>query len=1126
MNESEAEIEAKYQKLLKTLPQFDKEFSPQHASKEIAIELFRTFGIGAEHEAIITGSKLGMTVENVLERTVVHEVEPNGPAVAAGVAKGELLVGIGNENASSLTHDEAIERLRLPHRPLKLILRRVASKDLQQHRKGMGELVKSNLWNAYTSSSDNPAATIKWVFQLMESLLSLLIYGTRQLVNNTEGGAAEESPPSLMDENNENEEKTLDMSERLSIANELFSLMKETADMKPSNDKSTTHPFTLFHQSSPNQSAPMPPPAPTHSAGEAVSPEVAPAPKPHSVLGDISLQDSMSNYQKQFEIVKHIMIKLVSILDWSSEATRVIEKDLLILTVICLDLSHSHLFSPHHQGINHNNNAFEALLLQIFQSMDKNMIASHALPILFYLANSPGRSQQTCCMLIPFIFERVDMPKQLLLRGIMDRFLKKELPVPIRCRVLQAIAEVANKADVTSCAWLVRVCVRSANDPDGKVRRSMAQTLTQLTLKLNSILERGSTDVETESHIFRCKLIPIVQRASEDPVWQVREAIAYNIGGLCEGFGERWSTLLIDLLQNLMADSDLRVKCAAICALPRVASATISFEQQSKLFKEKAGQTDKSVAATRASQLLASQVKAIETLMPTASVLIEDPSPDVRSALAWVLCQLLALMNEAAYLYEDLEKNGDGAEGLGDKCPEYEQLQERLDTSVFPLLLILLHDEDTSVATSCLRSMALTAAAYPPPPPATADGNVVSSSNVGDTDDSFPDEKAKTPPSNLESLSASSTIPEESESSDPKGIDPRPLKMRRKRLPLLSVRHVGKLLPTVQDVGSQRDWRLREWAIAVAPVLHAAASSLNFSQSESKGKNSSDSTADAQAKAQASSFRAQLLELTIKALVDPAESVRRRGVESFISIGRQLITDSAALASRKSAAPRPEETMWVEKTLVPTITNLLTSSWSKERLIGVLMCERALILLLGGRPSDATARNGSLSPLDDDDDDEFLRLSSFSAPSPSQSSPQHTAAHQACALVLPLLLEQGCKDRLPTVRLRSAQALELVFTMRLRPESPSITFSLNSTKRTPQSAASTVAGLRRRFSKLIGEANAGGNALGDADLIPAAQKTLTEMCEDQDGDVRHFARQARAAVDAAAQAVAEAQNAK
>ena len=54
------------------------------------------------------------------------------------------------------------------------------------------------------------------------------------------------------------------------------------------------------------------------------------------------------------------------------------------------------------------------------------------------------------------------------------------------------------------------------------------------------------------------------------PVLQVREAVAHNVGGLCEGFGERWSALLIDVLQNMMGDSDLRVKCGAVCALPRV----------------------------------------------------------------------------------------------------------------------------------------------------------------------------------------------------------------------------------------------------------------------------------------------------------------------------------------------------------------------------------------------------------------------------------------------------------------------------------------------------------------------------------------------------------------------------
>jgi len=66
-------------------------------------------------------------------------------------------------------------------------------------------------------------------------------------------------------------------------------------------------------------------------------------------------------------------------------------------------------------------------------------------------------------------YNRLDLPCQLLLRGICDRFLKKDLPVHVRCRCLQAMAEIMAKADATSAAWLVRVCVRAEKDSEPKV---------------------------------------------------------------------------------------------------------------------------------------------------------------------------------------------------------------------------------------------------------------------------------------------------------------------------------------------------------------------------------------------------------------------------------------------------------------------------------------------------------------------------------------------------------------------------------------------------------------------------------------------------------------------------------
>jgi hypothetical protein len=68
-----------------------------------------------------------------------------------------------------------------------------------------------------------------------------------------------------------------------------------------------------------------------------------------------------------------------------------------------------------------------------------------------------------------FLFVQVPLPDQLLLRGILDRFLKKDLPPPTRCRALQALAELLPRADNTSAFWVVRVCQRAGKDAEPKV---------------------------------------------------------------------------------------------------------------------------------------------------------------------------------------------------------------------------------------------------------------------------------------------------------------------------------------------------------------------------------------------------------------------------------------------------------------------------------------------------------------------------------------------------------------------------------------------------------------------------------------------------------------------------------
>ena len=172
----------------------------------------------------------------------------------------------------------------------------------------------------------------------------------------------------------------------------------------------------------------------------------------------------------------------------------------------------------------------------------------------------------------------------------------------MRCVVLRSLIAVVPSCDKLSATWVLRLCQRAANDNDPTVRALMARAVAVFTLALPAIMRRrqaattsaataaaatatatatavalpnGTTgggdgdssedwDEEEEEeeeddvdlHLLRCKLIPLVTRAAEDGDWSVREEGACDMGALCLGLGERWSMVLIDLVQSLMRDHD------------------------------------------------------------------------------------------------------------------------------------------------------------------------------------------------------------------------------------------------------------------------------------------------------------------------------------------------------------------------------------------------------------------------------------------------------------------------------------------------------------------------------------------------------------------------------------------
>eukprot|EP00978_Attheya_sp_CCMP212_P015484 scaffold39953_cov58-Attheya_sp.AAC.5 len=96
----------------------------------------------AEYCVNIDREMLGLTVENVLERTVVRTVLPGGAAKHAGARVGSLIVKVGSIETTNLTHFETIDELRQSQRPLKLVLRRISKDALRGAREEMGRLIR------------------------------------------------------------------------------------------------------------------------------------------------------------------------------------------------------------------------------------------------------------------------------------------------------------------------------------------------------------------------------------------------------------------------------------------------------------------------------------------------------------------------------------------------------------------------------------------------------------------------------------------------------------------------------------------------------------------------------------------------------------------------------------------------------------------------------------------------------------------------------------------------------------------------------------------------------------------------------------------------------------------------
>ena len=415
------------------------------------------------------------------------------------------------------------------------------------------------------------------------------------------------------------------------------------------------------------------------------------------------------------------------------------------------------------------------------------------LAVVHRLAASRSTSARvTACSLGPVLWAHLDFPHQLQLRGVITRALH-DVEVIVRKSTATVLHEIAELVfDSRSVPWLVLMCERAMTDPEPQLRAA-AMTLTwHLAEHLpNAFLgdaRKGSRALRrlpsrtdplfAEVYLLQCKLLPVATRLAEDRSPAVRLAVAAQCDRLCNALGDHWFSVIIDLLQALIGDTDERVRGEAMLCMPRLVDSVLS--------------------GTFSSSASSAATNVLESLLPLAMKLIKDPSASVRVSLATACGELLTLLVGLTSQEEIFQAPGDGSGSVGvelssdsEFLADLRQQKKHIDETLIPLVQKLLHDTDPEVTSAALR--AVTNASR---------GNVreiSSKRRSGRTHSmSFDDD----------TISVSSQFSYASiERKEPVFI------------PVLSENQVLRLLPTLSDLSENPQWRVRQSAVEIVPAL-------------------------------------------------------------------------------------------------------------------------------------------------------------------------------------------------------------------------------------------------------------------------------------------------------------------
>lgn len=850
-----------------------------------------------------------MTLENVLEQTIVHEVDVGGAASSAGVVAGVLVCGVGDEMTSGLLHEEVIALLRKPCRPLVVRLRDVDRSLLEKRR---AESRRVTAW-IDTGEDSTDAEAVR-----SAPIVALALHALR---------AAEMAPATAFAAFAELEEPSL--GERRPVADEADETawaVEEAAE--PSSEDAARRCELALAALDDALSA-------QSEAGEACRQAVALS-VDHTAFARALCacveyvppvaQASSDDSDKRLASKAKAASSAARLAQGPSAPARVDDDDGDLAELVaayagdCAVLDGNEArdaacrWAAAASLVGSELSSFRARAARLLARLAfaqrgvSKRAATSTLPACMRLYRAsknmslnslPSRAcadtrtevgsaaAHACCSIGPACFAALPRRMRPLVRHALVKIARESAHATARAAAARSLGALgALDPTLREAAWLVRVCDRLSRDALPCVRRGALDAVLALAAALPDALVLASSDCNTtlsraeEVHLLHCKLMPLATSLAEDSSPEVRAAVARRAGALCDAFGEKRTAVVVDDARGLLEDTDARVRCAAAKALPDVAAVAARFVGSR-------GQPDHA---------------ALGLLAPAATRLASDSNAEARAALAIAVGGFLAIACDNAMRAnpppkQPLTMQGNNNAGGADDAVIF-------DRAVFPLALILVNDEEPTVACAALDALA-----------ALAD----------DWDDGARAEsgRARRRYRHLATFDHASVWHVPPASRDEPNSQRKPQRQQDAYVRvagltlLLADHHVSKLVLSLQDLATSRHWRVRARAATCVPTLVPCCSTASLA-----------------------ALRRSLAVLCGQLCSDVVDEVRRAASRALC---RSAIVDEAVAARRcRQPSHGADPPRWLITAAIPELERLVQSAKHKDRKLAVV-CSRDLL---------------------------------------------------------------------------------------------------------------------------------------------------------------------------------------